>query len=97
MKTKTIISLIRYIDKLIDKLINHSNLTNSELKSTVKRCNHAFDILDLIMLKHWCNTDRSLLRKELNDYQYNIYNNKEAKIINNKSTYNYLQSDSYFN
>lgn len=55
--------------------------SNLELEALVTMYTKTFDILKLIIQNNWLTTDVKLLRQELNDFQYNLYDREENKLI----------------
>lgn len=81
MKTRTIIFLIRKVDYLMSELNLFNSKSNLELEALVTMYTKTFDILKLIIQNNWLTTDVKLLRQELNDFQYNLYDREENKLI----------------
>lgn len=89
MKTKTIIFLIRKVDSLMDELIKFNSKSDEELDKLVTMYNKTFDMLKVIIRCYWMTTNVNQLRKELNDFQLNMYGIIENKMVRKYHTENY--------
>ena len=89
MKTMTIIFLIRRVDYLMTELIKFNSKSDNELDKLVTLYNRTFDVMKLAINNNWMRTDVNQLRQELTDFQYNMYNEQETKLIRKYYERNY--------
>jgi transcriptional antiterminator len=89
MKTMTIIFLIRRADNLLDELFIVNGKSDMEIDLLVTMYNRVFDMLKLVVSRYWLTTDVKKLKKELNDFQLNLYGTLENKVVRKYYNENY--------